>query len=396
MIILVIIGYILINLYLLFSSWRWMRLWLKSRFHKVGKICLVILYVLIVLPGPAAYFMKPGSVQAAMQRFNNCWLGVLIYYCIFSVIIDLILLILKYFKRAPRTPKVLRNWSIGIGAVFFGLVLSVSIYGMHHANQIHLNRHEINVNKKVPGMEKMKVVLIADLHMGYSIGLGNIRDMVAKVNSCNPDLIIIAGDIFDNSYDAIEHPDEILQELKKLDSTFGTYAVYGNHDINEKLFCGFSVHGRDTALRDEREDEFLKKAGITVLEDSSICVDDSFYLVGRLDAQKSGDGLNKRKTVKQLLKDLDKEKAIFVIDHEPLEIDETAQAGADIQFCGHTHAGQFFPLNIACSILWENAWGILKKDDMYNIVTSGIGVYGPDMRVGTDSEIMEIIVNFSK
>lgn len=394
MILLVILAYSFINLYLLFCTWRWMRLWVPKRFKTWGNVVIPIAYVLIVLPGIIAFFMKPSPLQAKFQRFNNYWLGIFIYFIMFSVVLDIIILILRFFHRAPKSPGVLLRLSIVVGSVFFCMVLSVTLYGIHHADKIYVNQHEVTVEKEVEGIDELHVVLVADWHLGYSVGLDNMKDMVEKINACNPDIIVVAGDIFDNSYDAVQQPDEICEELKKLEAPYGVYAVYGNHDIDEKLFCGFSVKRRTDVKRDPREDEFLEKAGITVLQDEVIEVRDKFYLVGRLDAQKSGDGTTDRAEVAELTDGLDKDKPIFVIDHEPSELQESADAGADILFSGHTHDGQYFPINIACNFIWENSWGILKKDQMYSIVTSGIGVYGPDMRVGTDSEIMDITVRF--
>ena len=69
-----------------------------------------------------------------------------------------------------------------------------------------------------------------------------------------------------------------------------------------------------------------------------------------------------------------------------------AEAGADLDLCGHTHDGQLFPGNIVTALMWENSCGYLKKEDMHNIVTSGAGIFGPYMRVGTKSEIVVINV----
>ena len=74
---------------------------------------------------------------------------------------------------------------------------------------------------------------------------------------------------------------------------------------------------------------------------------------------------------------------------------ENADAGVDVMLCGHTHDGQFFPLNIAIRSVWENPSGLLKKDDMYSIVTSGVGIYGPDMRVGTDADITVVEIELT-
>ena len=96
----------------------------------------------------------------------------------------------------------------------------------------------------------------------------------------------------------------------------------------------------------------------------------------------------------QLLKGLDKSKPIFTIYNEPNELDELSKAGTDVLLCGHTHDGQIFPGNIFIKLFWENACGYLQKGNMHNIVTSGVGIYGPYIRVGTHAEICPITVNF--
>ena len=86
---------------------------------------------------------------------------------------------------------------------------------------------------------------------------------------------------------------------------------------------------------------------------------------------------------------------LFLLTHEPDHLSDYSAHGVDMLLCGHTHAGQFFPLTIVQPFVWENHWGMKIVDDMYSFVTSGVGVYGPDIRVGTNSEIMVINVHFN-
>ena len=91
---------------------------------------------------------------------------------------------------------------------------------------------------------------------------------------------------------------------------------------------------------------------------------------------------------------MDQDKPILVIDHEPSQLGELSEAGVDVDLCGHTHDGQMFPGNLVMDFLWENPCGYLKKGDMHNIVTSGVGLFGPNMRVGTKAEICPIKIRF--
>ncbi|MEI3517161.1 MAG: metallophosphoesterase [Clostridia bacterium] len=178
-------------------------------------------------------------------------------------------------------------------------------------------------------------------------------------------------------------------------SKYGVYATYGNHDIQEPILAGFTFGGKDEKKQsDPRMDAFMQKAGLTLLQEKGVWIDDSVYLYGRPDYERPGRGITKRKTPKEITKNIDKSKPIIVLEHEPRQLQELADAGVDAQLCGHTHDGQMFPGNLTINLLWENAYGYRKKDGMHSIVTSGVGVFGPNMRVGTKSEIYDIHMTF--
>ena len=240
-------------------------------------------------------------------------------------------------------------------------------------------------------------MLIADTHFGYNAGTIHAKEIVKKINRQNPDLVCIAGDIFDNEYEAIHEPKKVKKTLRKINSRYGVYACWGNHDLNEPILAGFTFNpGKEGAesLKDPRMREFLKDSNIQLLEDEAVLIDNSFYVVGRKDASLIEKIEEKRKTPAQLTEKLDKDKPIIFIDHQPKELQEIADAGVDLDLCGHTHDGQTFPGNITIKFLWENPCGYLQKGSMHNIVTSGSGVWGPAMRVGTNSEICTINVTF--
>ena len=281
-----------------------------------------------------------------------------------------------------------------MGILLTSLVAGLSVYGSLHAKVVQVNPYEVTIEKSCAGREELKVVLLADLHLGYNYGKREISRVVEKVNEQKADLILLAGDIFDNEYEAVQQPDMIAQELAQMKSTYGTYGVFGNHDVTERLLGGFSVPSDKNDLRDSRFEEFAKKAKITILDDEVVSIDDAFYLVGRMDASKPGDGTKNRMSPEEILDGLDKTKPILVMEHQPKQLQELADAGADMQLSGHTHDGQIFPGNLLIDLFWENASGYLQKDQLHSVVTSGVGVWGPAMRVGTDSEICPITIHF--
>ncbi len=108
-----------------------------------------------------------------------------------------------------------------------------------------------------------------------------MNNMVEEFDALNPDLVVIAGDIFDNEYDALDDPAKLAATLRTIQSTYGVYACYGNHDIQEKILAGFTFHQDEAKASDPRMDVFLADANIHLLQDEGVLIDDSFYLYGR-------------------------------------------------------------------------------------------------------------------
>ena len=159
---------------------------------------------------------------------------------------------------------------------------------------------------------------------------------------------------------------------------------------------GFTFKRHDKKMSDARMDELLKDSNVMLLRDDYVLVDNAFYLVGRADATRLGRDIDVRKSPDELTKDLDKTKPIFVIDHQPRQLEELSDAGVDLDLSGHTHDGQMFPGNVTVGLMWKNPYGKKKYGKMNSVVTSGVGLYGPNMRVGTIAEIASINVKFSE
>lgn len=387
--------YVLLNGYFLFRILKWLETCHVHFKKKRIKIILIIIYLFFALSILIAFVLPAGSMRRFMKLISNYWLGVLMYLALTIIIADLIRLLLIYIVKADpkkfRTPKVFRL----VGSICFILIISTSLYGVYNARQIQTTSYDVTIHKKAGNHKNLKIVLLADLHLGYNIGCSQMKQMVTKVNKQNPDLIVIAGDIFDNEYDALDDPEKLIKILRQLKSTYGVYAVYGNHDIDEKILAGFTFRGsREKKVSDPRMDEFVKKAGIRLLRDESVCIDQSFYLYGRPDAEKVGRGINRRKTPKELVKGMNLKKPVIVLDHEPRQQEELNQARVDLDLCGHTHDGQMFPGNLTIHLFWKNPYGYRKVGNTHQIVTSGVGLFGPNMRVGTKAEIAVINVNF--
>lgn len=386
--------YLLLNLYIL----RWAYLWMgtcHSILRTLGfRLIFALIYVLLSTSLLTGFLIKkPKSLHRILKITGNYFLGIFLYALVIILIADFGRILLKYvFHVSWIHSKMVFQIA---GAICTLLIILLSARGIFHAKYIKVNSYDVTINKTIPDRTSMKVVLLADTHFGYNSGIIHAKELVRKINKQKPDLVCIAGDIFDNEYDAVHDPERIEKVLRKIKSTYGVYACWGNHDLNEEILAGFTFkHKGDelSDLKDPRMKKFLENSNIHILEDESVLIDNSFYVIGRKDASLAEKLHETRKAPAQLTENLDRDKLIIMIDHQPKDLQELADAGVDLDLCGHTHNGQTFPGNFTIKLMWENPCGLLIKDNMTNITTSGAGVWGPAMRIGTDSEICSINV----
>ena len=386
--------YLGVSSYMMFRFFYWMK-HCNHRFNWLRfKVPFAVVYLFMALSPVIAFLLPKSAVAIVIRRISTYWIGIMLYSLLYVVLFDLLRLIAKHTKL-KNTLLFSRGSVISIGSVVVACAVATCLYGIFNARNIKVNEYSVTVNKSCGSDKHLKAVLVADLHMGYAIGVDHITNMVEKINQQNADIVIIAGDIFDNSYDGMDDPEGIKAQLKSIKSKYGVYAVYGNHDIDEKILMGFTFDWGGKQLNSEKMTNFMKECNIKLINDESVLINDEFYLVGRRDTDKPGTEDGTRSEISELTKDLDKTKPIFVLSHEPDELQKTADAGADIDFSGHTHDGQLFPGNLTIGLFWENPCGMIKKDNMYSIVTSGVGVYGTFMKVGTDAEICSVDINFA-
>ena len=314
---------------------------------------------------------------------GSVWLAVLLYMLMFLALSEVIRLFL--FTAGKKIPNI-NLYLVGM-SLFLCAVLIV--YGTLHARSIKTANYDLTLTEKNGGIQiqqPLRIVLISDLHIGALIGEAWIGRIADAVNNAQPDIVFIAGDIFDGHLDAVRNLPGIISHLRSLDAPLGVYAVLGNHDIDRMSFNGAST---------KRIEEILKLADIVLLQDEAQMIRENLYVAGRKDARPIGMSAD-RKSASELLAGLDG--TIIMLDHQPAEFAQIQQAGADLLLCGHTHKGQIFPSTLITRRLFERAgstyYGFWQGETMQAIVTSGAGLWGPPVRIGTNSEIAVINVNF--
>ena len=204
---------------------------------------------------------------------GNYFLGIFLYTLVIILLADFGRILLKYVFHASWIHS--RTAFTVAGAICALLILLLSACGIFHAKYIKTTSYDVIINKTIPERTSMKVVLLADTHFGYNAGVLHARELVRKINKQKPDLVCIAGDIFDNEYDAIRNPEKLEKTLRGIKSTYGVYACWGNHDLNEEILAGFTFKHKDgdlSDIKDPRMKKFLEDSNIHILEDESVLI----------------------------------------------------------------------------------------------------------------------------
>lgn len=247
-----------------------------------------------------------------------------------------------------------------------GFTTCLLSYGYYNYRNPDVNHLDITLEKPLKGKE-IKVVGISDVHLGNGTGKSQLKEYVNLINAQGPDLILIAGDLIDNSLVPL-YQQNMAEELRQLKAPLGIYLVPGNHEY---------ISGMEECER------FFKDTPITLLRDTIVILPNGLQLIGRDDRS------NRRRTpIAQLMEKTDTNLPTLLIDHQPYEVAKKDSLGIDIQFSGHTHRGQVWPMSLLIDNMYEQSYGYRKWSHSHVYVSSGLSLWGPPFRIGTDSDIV--------
>lgn len=286
----------------------------------------------------------------------------LLYSCLLFFLLDIITFLFRklHFNAGNRFLEKLTFHEITI----FFLATIFTLFGLYNASHPIVRQVTLTLEKEIT--TSFKIVMLTDLHLGTGTNQDSIDQIVRQVTQENADLFVLVGDIFDE-HTTQELKDYAYRQFGTITSTYGSFYVEGNHDL----------------LTDEMREEF-RKYQITVLEDEVRFIDQSFYLIGRLDRKE------KRKELATIVQEVDFQYPVILLNHRPDDIKNAKQLGVDLQLSGHTHAGQLFPANF---ILQH---GYYRFDDYHLVVSPGYGNWGIPIRTSGRNELVVITVNGKK
>ena len=351
------------------------------------------MFILTLIIGIAFLLPDTVSLKRPLSQIGSYWLGISLYLILFVAVIDLIRWIYAKIKKDKYNDFKAR---IICTILIIVCTTGVSIYGIINAKIVRTTEYTIEIDKDGGNFDEMTIALFGDPQFGYNIGEHHLKQAVDIINSYDVDLVAIAGDIFDNQYSAIKDPDKLIELFNQIESKYGMYAVLGNHDVEEPILCGFTFNDKDISNKVASKEmlEFIEKSNIKLLYDENVIINDSINLYGRADEERPNLGNTTRKSSEEIKEEIDTSKPLLILDHEPRDYDELEAIGTDLMMAGHTHDGQLWPTKIATDIIWTNPYGLYVNNSFHAITTSGLGLFGPNMRVGTIAEVCIIHIKF--
>ena len=356
-----------INAYVMMRGWQVIPS--TSAIRPTYIVSMILLFLFLVAGLIFGRNMEP-AIAKLVTFIGFSYLLVFVYLFISFHIVDLIRLANYFFHfLSPGTMFVFRQWAfVGSLALIF-IVMIIGNYKFNHPEIVNL---DIDSSKPIQN-KSVRIVAVSDVHLGVSINKKNLKQYVELINSQKPDIVLMVGDISDNFVSPIIEQ-KMAEEIRTIQAPLGVYAINGNHEFYGE---------KPTAMQ-----EYLASAGVKVLTDSSALINNEFYIVGRKDRSDVS-----RKSLKELVAGLNPTIPSILLDHQPYNLEQAKQNNIDLQLSGHTHNGQFFPGNLVVKMIYELGHGYMKKGNTHYYVSSGLGIWGPQYRIGTQSEI--VVVNFS-
>ena len=343
-----VVGFLILLLFLLAIYYSVKSFKNLSVFKNIKNKFLVLLLSFIPL---VIIFILFNTVNAIV---------VLAHYSFFLL---MVFLVMKLLKKDNKDILVI------VSVIITSLYLC---YGAYQAYHVYETKYDIYTTKDI---ENIKIIQIADTHIGATFDGKGFRKHIEKISKIDSDLFVITGDFIDDDT-TYEDMVESCASLSLLKSKYGVYYVNGNHDKG--------YYTREYTYNDFLDE--LRKNNVNILIDEVKEITNNVVLVGREDRQYS------RKTIDDLVNNIDKSKYIIDLNHQPNDYDNE-EGNVDLVLSGHTHGGQFFPIKYIGPLLKidDEFYGLHTRKNTNFIVTSGMSDWAIDFKTGTYSEY--VIIN---
>ena len=339
-----------------------------ARTRRVATAAVIALAVLVaatltlprwVGPDVAQWFAWPGYL----------WFGVLFYLVVVLLVLELPRFALRKTVATDESRRLFlaRSAAVVAGAAATGIAGTGVVSAL---GPPQLRRAAIPLRNLDPAFSGFRIAVVSDIHLGPLLGRSHTERLVRMINEADVDLVAMVGDLADGTVAELG-PD--AEPLRDLVSREGTFFVTGNHEYYsghqqwitelERLGLNYLHNARTTLTRGTGT---LDIAGITDVTGSSF--EDTPDLTAALAGR-------------------DTANPVVLLAHQPVQVEEAAEARVDLQLSGHTHGGQLYPFHHLVALAQPGVSGLSKVDDTWLYVTNGAGFWGPPVRVGAPPDI---------
>ena len=371
-----------LSVYALINYYIFIREWEAGGFQSAWRTVYVAAFLLLSISFIAGRILERVTLSwfsSTLVLLGSFWLAAMVYFLLFAFAIDIIRLlnfIVPFFPSFltvnPERTKEITSFAIIV------VVLVIVLGGYINARTPIIKTLELSISKNGRTIKSLNIAVASDIHLGTIVCKSKLERIVQHINSLNPDLVLLPGDVVDEDIGPVIR-NNLGETLRKIRSKYGVFAITGNHEY---------IGGVEPACR------YLAEHGITMLRDASVKIGDGLYVVGREDISIRGFTGKTRKPLSELMAEVDKSYPVILMDHQPFRLAEAEANGVDLQLSGHTHHGQLWPFNLITKKVYELSWGYKKKGSTHYYVSCGVGTWGPPIRTANRPEIINIKLQF--
>lgn len=343
-------------LYLAGNGYVFLRLWqVMSPLPMALRVGVAVAFWLIAVLFFVAMALRNSehcpTITKVMMWLGTTWMVFILYMVLATAFFDIVNLFIP---------------QLSYGVLYaLGITTTLLVYGNINYRNPRIEHIDISLDKGIEG-GSMRMVMVSDVHLGYGTDRGNLEGYVAMINRAKPDVVVIVGDLVDNSIVPVrrERMGEVLDDIE---APMGVYVVPGNHEyISDIAAC----------------EAFLRDTRLTLLRDSVVMLPSGVQIVGRDDRSN-----RRRASLEELVGRVDLSRPVVVLDHQPYDIATSNALGVDIHLSGHTHRGQIWPLSLLTDAMYDQSHGYRHWSHTHAYVSSGLSLWGPPFRIGTHSDL---------
>ena len=352
------------NIYLFIRLWQLVAqqpLWLRIGF--------IVVFLFVASALLASMFLRNTSLPPMLLRMlfqaGSVWLLFLLYAVLLLIVADVARAIFPALQH---------------GTLYaLGATLLLLIYGNINYRNPRVEKIAIQSEKPI-NVESYRIVMASDIHLGYGTSRRDLARYVELINEQHGDVVVIVGDLIDNSLTPVAKED-MCAEFDRVTARDGVYMCAGNHEYISNI---------------DAVESYLSTTPVRLLRDSVVTLPSGIAIIGRDDRMN-----RQRAELESLAAQCEEQDFVVVLDHQPKSVMGDGDASfnemmniashSNLHLSGHTHRGQIWPLSWLTDAMYGQSHGYSKwGDSCHVVVSSGLSLWGPPFRIGTQSEIWVI------